>query len=160
MLVTTRSRSWRSDSLAQRVREAPELGHVSDAVLARRLGVSPGLVKYVRKQLGLKPTRPPHDTETRQVILTDKDLGRTFDCVIAARHGVTTNYVCKIRRGAGIKALRSSGPLGPLKATTLNVDVSFKVTEEAAAAYRAAARAAGLKLSAWIRVTLDKELSR
>lgn len=76
------------------------LGTMSDAALARKLGIDPKTVYKKRRKLGIAPSRPPSIRWTREMI---QSLGRMPDGEVAKTYGINILTVFKKRAELGIR---------------------------------------------------------
>ena len=81
------------------------LGTMPDRHLAQRLGVTPVMVAYQRKRLGIKKFAPPSAWSDQH----DHLLGTKTDAALAQELGVPKHLVLKRRRALKIPAFGPSG---------------------------------------------------
>lgn len=84
----------------------PDLGSVSDSIIAKRLGVTKQAVHGARKARGIKAARPKA-ADIDWAAITD--MGIVSDPVIAARIGVAGSTICRKRAELGIPAYVGKG---------------------------------------------------
>src|SRR3990167_4450763 len=82
--------------------DAQPLGQVSDAEVARRLGVYPPVVGGARRRRGIPAYRGPTDRSPRGIDWDAQPLGKMTDGDLAARLGVHPSTPTNQRKKRGI----------------------------------------------------------
>lgn len=101
-------RSRQAEVLAQ-----PDLGQVSDGVIARRLGVARVTVLRARKSCNIQPIVDMHSMKSRHAdILAQPDLGQVTDSEIAQRFGVSRAAVMRARHSKNTPCAKPGSELG------------------------------------------------